>query len=113
MANIWPSNATQERVRECKYGEFVLDEGMRVYDEFRASPEYAGAVDMFMENFEQNTLGGDGRLPADVAAVLDIEGVPSPSNATQERVRECALDPAPNVGPGIRGIRDCRIAPAG
>jgi hypothetical protein len=22
-------------------------------------------------------------------------------------------DPAPNVGPGIMGIRECRIAPAG
>jgi hypothetical protein len=90
---------------EKKYGEFVLDAGMQVYDVFRKSPEYAGAVDMFMENFEQNTLGGDGSLPADVATVLDNEGVPSPSEATQERVRECAL-----VGLVADTIRDVQVA---
>ena len=64
---------------------------MTVYAEGKASPEYDGAVDLYMEEFEDNTLSGDGNLPAKVAAVLDREGLPSPTRRTQERARECAL----------------------
>ena len=78
-------------VLEQTYGVHVLNEGMKVYDKFKNSPEYAAATDMFMENFSENTLDPKGSLPADVVAVLNRAGVPPPNNETQERTRDCAL----------------------
>jgi hypothetical protein len=93
---------------EKKYGEYVLDDGMKVYDAFKASPEYDGAVDLYMEEFEDNILGGDGNLPAKVASVLDMEGVPSPTRRTQERARECAL-----IGMLTKTLRPIRVPTGG
>jgi hypothetical protein len=78
-------------VLERNYGVHVLDEGMKVYDKFKKSSEYAAATDMFMENFAENTLDPKGSLPADVATVLNRAGVPPPIDETQERTRDCAL----------------------